>query len=72
MSAYELALSDDHEGIIDLPEDAPVGTPYTAYAGLGDPVIDIKVTPEPRRLPRRARPRARPCRRRGRHADAAR
>jgi phenylalanyl-tRNA synthetase beta chain len=45
MSAYELALSDDHEGIIDLPEDAPVGTPYTEYAGLGDPVIDIKVTP---------------------------
>ena len=45
MSAYELALSDDHEGIIDLPADAPVGTPYTAYAGLGDPVIDIKVTP---------------------------
>ena len=45
MSAYELALSDDHEGIIDLPADAPIGTPYTAYAGLGDPVIDIKVTP---------------------------
>ena len=45
MSAYELALSDDHEGIIDLPDDAPVGMPYTQYAGLGDPVIDIKVTP---------------------------
>jgi phenylalanyl-tRNA synthetase beta chain len=45
MSAYELALSDDHEGIIDLPDDAPVGMPYTEYAGLGDPMIDIKVTP---------------------------
>ncbi|HWD57524.1 MAG TPA: phenylalanine--tRNA ligase subunit beta, partial [Stellaceae bacterium] len=45
MSAYELALSDDHEGIIDLPDDAPVGVLYAAYAGLGDPVIDIKVTP---------------------------
>jgi phenylalanyl-tRNA synthetase beta chain len=45
MSAYELALSDDHEGIIDLPSDAPVGAAYTDYAGLGDPVIDIKVTP---------------------------
>jgi phenylalanyl-tRNA synthetase beta chain len=45
MSAYELALSDDHEGIIDLPNDAPVGMPYTEYAGLADPVIDIKVTP---------------------------
>ena len=45
MSAYELALSDDHEGIIDLPNDAPVGMPYTEYAGLADPVLDIKVTP---------------------------
>jgi phenylalanyl-tRNA synthetase beta chain len=45
MSAYELALSDDHEGIVDLPDDAPVGMRYVDYAGLGDPVIDIKVTP---------------------------
>jgi phenylalanyl-tRNA synthetase beta chain len=45
MSAYELALSDDHEGIIELPDDASVGAAYTAYAGLGDPILDIKVTP---------------------------
>ena len=45
MSAYELALSDDHEGIVDLSEDAPVGMPYIEYAELGDAVIDIKVTP---------------------------
>jgi phenylalanyl-tRNA synthetase beta chain len=45
MSAYELALSDDHEGIIELPEDALVGARYVDYAALGDPVIDIKVTP---------------------------
>ena len=45
MSAYELALGDDHDGIIELPEDAPVGTRYADYAGLDDPVIDIKVTP---------------------------
>ncbi|HXP05333.1 MAG TPA: phenylalanine--tRNA ligase subunit beta [Stellaceae bacterium] len=45
MSAYELALSDDHEGIVELPEDAPVGARYVEYAGLADPVIDIKVTP---------------------------
>ncbi|HEX3536117.1 MAG TPA: phenylalanine--tRNA ligase subunit beta, partial [Stellaceae bacterium] len=45
MSAYELALSDDHEGIIELPEDAPLGTAYTEYLGLDDPVIDLKVTP---------------------------
>ena len=45
MSAHELGLSDDHEGIIELAEDAPVGAAYASYAGLGDPVIDIKVTP---------------------------
>jgi phenylalanyl-tRNA synthetase beta chain len=45
MSAYELALSDDHEGIVELPDDAPIGAAYAGYAGLGDPVIDIKVTP---------------------------
>jgi phenylalanyl-tRNA synthetase beta chain len=45
MSAYELALSDDHEGIIELPQDAPLGTSYAGLLGLDDPVIDIKVTP---------------------------
>ena len=44
-SAYELSLDDDHEGIIELAEDAPVGVPYTSFAGLGDIVLDIKVTP---------------------------
>jgi phenylalanyl-tRNA synthetase beta chain len=44
-SAYELGLGDDHEGIIELPEEAPVGAPYASYAGLGDTVLDIKVTP---------------------------
>ena len=41
----ELQLSDDHEGIIDLPADAPVGEPYAEWAGLDDPVIEIKLTP---------------------------
>src|SRR3712207_4293847 len=45
VSAFELNLSDDHEGILDLPEDAPVGQPYAAYAGLDDPVIEINLTP---------------------------
>ena len=45
MSAYELALSDDHEGIIELPEDAPLGADYAGLLGLDDPVIDLKVTP---------------------------
>ena len=44
-SAAELQLSEDHDGIIDLPEDAPVGAPYAAYAGLDDAVIEIAVTP---------------------------
>jgi phenylalanyl-tRNA synthetase beta chain len=44
-SAAELEISNDHEGIIDLPADAPVGTPYAAYAGLDDPVIEINLTP---------------------------
>ena len=45
MSERELELSDDHDGIIDLPADAPVGEPYAAYAGLDDPVIEINLTP---------------------------
>jgi phenylalanyl-tRNA synthetase beta chain len=44
-SAYELGLGEDHEGIIELPADAPVGVSYANYAGLGDTVLDIKVTP---------------------------
>ncbi|HST94857.1 MAG TPA: phenylalanine--tRNA ligase subunit beta, partial [Microvirga sp.] len=44
-SAAELEISDDHDGIIDLPQDAPVGQPYAAYAGLDDPVIEINLTP---------------------------
>ncbi len=44
-SAAELELSDDHEGIIGLPDDAPVGVPYARWAGLDDPVIDVAVTP---------------------------
>jgi phenylalanyl-tRNA synthetase beta chain len=44
-SAAELEISNDHEGIIDLPADAPVGAAYAAYAGLDDPVIEINLTP---------------------------
>jgi phenylalanyl-tRNA synthetase beta chain len=45
VSEFELQLSDDHEGIIDLPADAPVGTSYATWAGLDDPVIEINLTP---------------------------
>ena len=44
-SERELMLSDDHDGIIDLPEDAPVGLRFIDYRGLNDPMIYIKVTP---------------------------
>ncbi|WP_176085069.1 phenylalanine--tRNA ligase subunit beta [Martelella sp. HB161492] len=44
-SEKELDMSDDHHGIIDLPEDAPVGASFAAYAGLDDPVIEINLTP---------------------------
>ncbi len=44
-SAFELGLSEDHEGIIDLPGDAPVGVGYAEWAGLGDAVFDVAVTP---------------------------
>src|SRR4051794_21388806 len=45
VSEFELKLSDDHEGIIDLPADAPVGQSYAQWAKLDDPVIEIKLTP---------------------------
>ena len=45
LSAREMGLGDDHSGIVDLPEDAPVGVPYASWAGLDDPVIEIGVTP---------------------------
>lgn len=43
-SSRELGLGDDHDGIIELPEDAPVGAPLTQVMPV-DPVIDIAVTP---------------------------
>jgi phenylalanyl-tRNA synthetase beta chain len=44
-STRELELGEDHEGIIELPEDAPVGTAFADYAKLDDPVIDVSITP---------------------------
>ncbi len=45
-SEREMGISDAHEGIIELPPDAPAGAPFAPLAGLDDPVIDIAVTPE--------------------------
>jgi phenylalanyl-tRNA synthetase beta chain len=44
-STRELELGEDHDGIIELPEDAPVGTAFADYARLDDPVIDVSITP---------------------------
>ena len=44
-SERELELSDEHDGIIALPDDAPVGARYVNWAGMNDPVFDIAITP---------------------------
>jgi phenylalanyl-tRNA synthetase beta chain len=42
-SELELGLGEAHEGIVVLPEDAPVGMPLDQY--LGDTILDLEVTP---------------------------
>ncbi len=44
-STRELELGDDHDGIIELPEDAPVGAAFADFAQLDDPVIEVSITP---------------------------
>jgi phenylalanyl-tRNA synthetase beta chain len=44
-SERELLLSEEHSGIIELPEDAPVGASFAAWRGGSDPVIEIAITP---------------------------
>ena len=44
-SARELGLSADHEGIMILPEDAPIGIPFAQYVGTSDTVLDCEITP---------------------------
>ncbi|MGB0507001.1 MAG: phenylalanine--tRNA ligase subunit beta [Pikeienuella sp.] len=44
-SEREMMISEDHDGIIDLPADAPLGMPYIDYADLNDPMIEIAITP---------------------------
>ena len=43
LSEKELGISEEHEGILELPPDAPVGTPLADY--LGDTILDIELTP---------------------------
>lgn len=45
LSGDEMGISDDHSGIIELPEGTPIGSPAVAAMGLADPVIDVAVTP---------------------------
>jgi len=44
-SERELELSDDHDGIIELPDDTPLGERFIDYKDLNDPMIDIAITP---------------------------
>src|SRR6202043_3746187 len=44
-SAAELLISEDHDGIMELPADAPIGAAYAEWAGLGDPMLEINLTP---------------------------
>ncbi len=45
LSEREMNLSDDHDGIVDLPEDTPIGVPAVGIMGLDDPIIEIAITP---------------------------
>jgi phenylalanyl-tRNA synthetase beta chain len=45
LSEREVNLSDNHEGIIELPDDVEPGSPAAEAMGLADPVIEIEITP---------------------------
>src|ERR1700712_196115 len=45
-SAAELQISENHDGIMELPADAPIGAAYAGWAGLGDPGLEINFTPD--------------------------
>jgi len=45
VSEQELNLSDEHDGIIELPDDTPIGMPFAEIAGLDDPMIELAITP---------------------------
>jgi phenylalanyl-tRNA synthetase beta chain len=44
-SARELGIGEDHEGLMILPADAPVGAKFAEWYGLSDTVIELEVTP---------------------------
>lgn len=45
VSEREMGVSDEHDGIIEMPEDTEIGASYAKFAGLDDPVIEIAITP---------------------------
>ena len=45
LSEREMGLSDEHDGIVELPADAEVGARAVDVMGLADPVIEIAITP---------------------------
>ena len=45
-SAKELGLGDDHQGILVLPSDAPLGVSFAEYCGLEDSILDVKILPD--------------------------
>ncbi len=45
VSEREMGLSDEHDGIIDLPEDTKIGTPFSKIYNMNDPIIEIALTP---------------------------
>ena len=44
-SSRELCLGDDHDGIIELPDDAPIGAPVAGILGADDTIFEIGLTP---------------------------
>ncbi|MCC3304199.1 phenylalanine--tRNA ligase subunit beta [Sneathiella sp. HT1-7] len=45
VSEREMGISDEHDGIIEMPEDTEIGASFAALAGLDDPVVEIAITP---------------------------
>ncbi|MDA0339366.1 MAG: phenylalanine--tRNA ligase subunit beta, partial [Proteobacteria bacterium] len=45
VSEREMGMSEAHEGIIEMPDDAPLGEPFAKVLGLDDPMIEIAITP---------------------------